>query len=258
MSEHTELKSIPNKDKRQIIMIYTCVFFLSAGILTCFMYLGKYSAGKEKKLTDSNSEKVANVQILSMEESVGIHDILKLENDFTATNQDGEEVTLQSLKGKVWVFAQFYGSCPECNKVNFDALSKLYKEHQNDPDFQIVTISVKKEEDGVSSMKNMANALSAKSDNWWFLTADIDAVNQFCIKNMLYLQFKENTDKVATGMEGEIFHDMGIAVFNANMIMKAKVDIFSPLKAGNTLGSELKAKQLGLEVAAALKALKEK
>ena len=87
--------------------------------------------------------------------------------------------------------------------------------------------------------------------------ADVDAVNKFCTENMMYAKFIENTNKEGDGMQGAIFHDMGMAVFNSDMIMKAKVDVFSPLEAGNILGSELEIKQLDLEIAAALKTLKE-
>jgi cytochrome oxidase Cu insertion factor (SCO1/SenC/PrrC family) len=258
MSEQPQHQLEQKSDKGKIVMIYVCVVIISIIIIACFTFLGKYSRGVNRDNTTSSSEKAINVQVLSMEESIGLNDILKLEQDFTATNQDGEEVNLLSLKGKVWVFAQFYGSCPECNKINFEILSELYEENKNNPDFQIVTVSIMKEANGVETMKTMAESRNAKTDNWWFLTADVDAVNKFCAENMLYSKFVENTNKKGSGMEGAIFHDMGIAVFNSDMIMKAKVDIFSPLNNDNKLGAELKTKQLRLEVAAALKALETK
>ncbi len=258
MSEQIEDKLEQNNEKGKIVMIYVGVAIISTIIIACFMFLGKYSRGVAVNDTNQDSIKAINIQVLSMEESVGLNDILKLEKDFTATNQDGEAVTLQSLKGKVWVFAQFYGSCPECNKVNLEILTDLYKKYQANPNFQIVTVSVMAEEDGVKSMKNMAEARNAETDKWWFLTADVDAVNKFCSENMLYAEFEENTNKEGDGMQGAILHDMGMAVFNSDMIMKAKVDVYSQIAAKNDLGAELKTKQLDLEVAAALKALETK
>ncbi|MFT5633346.1 MAG: cytochrome oxidase Cu insertion factor (SCO1/SenC/PrrC family) [Rubritalea sp.] len=257
MSEQVEDKSIQNGDKGKVVMIYVGVAIISAIIIACFMFLGKYSRGVAENNTSEDSRKAINIQVLSMEDSIGLNDILKLEQDFTATNQDGDAVTLQSLKGKVWVFAQFYGSCPECNKVNLEILTDVYKKYEKDPNFQIVTVSIMEEDDGVKSMKNMAEARNAETGKWWFLTADVDSVNKFCTENMMYAKFIENTNKEGDGMQGAIFHDMGMAVFNSDMIMKAKVDVFSPLEAGNILGSELEIKQLDLEIAAALKTLKE-
>lgn len=244
-------------DTKKIAMIYLVVAIICAIIISCFMFLGKYMRKAAEQTANDGEKSVVQVQVMSMEESIGLNDILRLEEDFTATNQDGEVVTLQSLKGKVWVFAQFYGSCPECNKVNFEILTGLYEKYKGDPNFQLVTVSVMEEEDGVKAMKNMADILKAETDKWWFLTADVNEVNEFCHDHMLYLKFEENTNKDGNGMEGAIFHDMGIAVFNADMIMKTKVDVYSQLQAKNDLGAELKKKELDLEVAAALEALNE-
>jgi cytochrome oxidase Cu insertion factor (SCO1/SenC/PrrC family) len=258
MSEKIKDNSIQNNDKGKIVMIYVCVAIISAVIIALFSFLGKHRSEADRAQTDASTEKAVNIQVISMEDSIGLYDIMKLEKDFTAKNQDGEEVNLQSLTGKVWVFAQFYGSCPECNKINLEILAELYEKHKDNPNFQIVTVSIMQEDDGVKSMKTMAESRKAETKNWWFLTADVHAVNEFCSKNMLYAEFKENTDKDASGMAGAIEHDMGIAVFNSEMIMKSKVDIFSPLKNKNKLGAELKTKQLNLEVEAALKLLETK
>ncbi len=256
MREIVEDKMNKSGDAKKIAMIYLVVAVLCAIIIGCFMFLGKYSRESAEKNTEAGSRNVVNVQVMSMEESVGLHDILKLEEDFSATNQDGELVNLQSLKGKVWVFAQFYGSCPECNKVNFTILRDLYEKYEGDSNFQLVTVSVMEEEDGVASMKSMAQALKAETDKWWFLTTDVDAVNEFCHDHMLYMKFEENTDKEGSGMKGAILHDMGISVFDSNMVMKTKSDVYAQLHAKNKVGAELKKKQLDLEVGAALDALK--
>ncbi len=255
MSETLENKGGQGSDTGKIVMIYVCVAVICAIIISCFMYLGRERDKLAVADTDKASERAVAMQLQLMKERVGIYDIVKLEKDFTAKNQNGEVVSLQSLRGKVWVFAQFYGSCPECNKVNFEILGDLYEKHKGNPNFRIVTMSIMKEDDGVASMKQMAEAQGVDSDGWWFLTADVDAVNEFCSENMKYVKFMENKDKSASGMQGAIFHDMGMAVFNADMIMKAKVDVFSPLNNKNTLLADLKTQQLDLEVKDALKSL---
>jgi len=252
MSDTTEDQLNKNGDTAKIVMIYSVVGVLCALIIGVSMWLGKRSkASAEADIR--RGENVVDGRVMSLEESIGLHDIIKLEKDFTATNQDGESVSLQSLEGKVWVFAQFYGSCPECNKVNFTILSDMYAKYKNDPNFQIVAVSVMQEADGVSAMKSMAETLQADTSNWWFLSADVNEVNDFCSENMLYARFEKNTNKEESGMQGAIFHDMGISVFNNEMIMKAKVDVFSVQQSGNTKGTELKKKQLDLEIADALK-----
>ncbi len=259
MSQNTEhQKQQPSRggDTGKIIMIYLIVAIICAILIAAFMFIGRRSKGEMASHTEKGSQKAIGIQVMSMEESIGLHDIVKLEDDLVATNQDGETVNLQSLKGKVWVFAQFYGSCPECNKINLGILTDLYEKYKSNPNFQIVTISVMEEIDGVKAMKSMAESRNAKSNNWWFLTADVDTINAFCSENMKYTKFQLNTNKAGEGgMQGEILHDMGMAVFNSEMVMKAKVDVYSQLAANNTVGAELKKKQLDLEIAAALKTI---
>lgn len=247
--------AVKKANKGKIIMIYVCVAIICSLLIAAFVFIGSKSQKKMSTNTERGSQKAIEIQVMSMEESIGLHDIVKLDKDLTATNQDGVEVNLQSLEGKVWVFAQFYGSCPECNKINLGILKDLYTKYKSNSNFHIVTISIMEEEDGVKSMQNMAQALSAESNNWWFLTGDVEEVNAFCSENMLYSKFQPNTNKEGEGMQGEILHDMGMAVFNPEMIMKAKVDVYSQLAANNTVGAELKKKQLDLEIAAALKTI---
>ena len=255
MSQQRENNEQAKADRKTIIMIYSVVAIICAIIITCFMWLGDKSRNAAENVAAKGERKAVDVQYLSMEESIGLNDIVKLEKDFVATNQDGVEVNFQSLKGKVWVFAQFYGSCPECNKVNFEILKDVYSKYKSNPHFQLVTISVMEEEDGVKAMKNMADLLKVDTARWWFLTADVAEVNKFCSDNMLYAKFVDNTDPDASGMKGAIFHDMGLSVFNGDMIMKAKVDIYSQLQVKNEVGAGLKKEQLDLEIAAALEAL---
>jgi len=253
MSDITEDSLNQKGDTAKIVMIYSVVAVLCVLIIAVSMWLGNRSKAAAEADISRGEQKAVEVRVMSMEENIGLHDIVKLEKDFTATNQDGEEVNLQSLTGKVWVFAQFYGSCPECNKVNFTILSDTYEKFKNDPNFQMVVVSVMEEADGVSAMKSMAQTLQADTSNWWFLTADVNEVNDFCSENMVYTRFEKNTNQDGSGMQGAIFHDMGISVFNNEMIMKTKVDIYSLEQAGNTQGAERKKKQLELEIVDALK-----
>jgi len=185
-----------------------------------------------------------------------------LVDDFTAVNQFGEEVTFQSLKGKTWVFAQFYGSCPECNSTNLAVLKELYEKYGENPDFQIVTISVKPEKDAVTLMKNMADHYAPGAKNWWFISADAAAVNQFCQDKMGYFAFKknENYGKAASAEEEtelEILHDMRISVFDGEMSQWAIVDVAAPMKANDTLALELAKKKVDLTIDWALNGEKE-
>ncbi len=248
-------------DKKKIVLFYVCIGVFSTLLITGFILLGELRTMKAEAGETNRQGLVKNVQVQGLEESIGQHKALDLVEDFTAVNQFGEEVTFQSLKGKVWVFAQFYGSCPECNSTNLAVLKDLFEKYKDNPDFQIVTISVKPEKDAVTLMKGLADHYAPGAKNWWFISADAKEVNEFCQKHMGYMAFRKNEDfgKVIEGVDStelEILHDMRISVFGAEMGQWAVVDIAAPMKSGDTLRTELARKKIDLEIKHALDKIK--
>ncbi len=247
--------------KKQIIIIYTVVALLAAGMLTWFLKLADHSEVRAKTTAAEGIAKAREQMKKTVVDSIGQIKLLDLTADMKAVNQLGKEVSMQDLKGKVWVFAQFYGSCPECNSTNLGVLKELYEKYKGNENFQIVTVSVKADEDAVTLMKNMADGYEADVKNWWFLSADVERVNEFCQKEMGYMKFAANKVKKNPGPEdmlGEINHDMRVAVFDADMGMWAHVDLFRPMKAHDTLGAELAHDKLFLTVEWCLKQLENK
>ncbi len=250
-TNQTDITLTKNASKKQIIVIYSGIALVIIVMFAYFVSLGKIS---EKRAIVVAAEGVANSRLQmkqTIADCIGKNKFFEMTGDIQAVNQLGEEVSMQDLKGKVWVFAQFYGSCPECNSTNLGVLKELYDKYKGDDDFQIVTVSVKADEDAVTLMKNMADGYEASAKNWWFLSADVDQVNVFCQKEMGYMKFEANKVKLnpePEDMLGEINHDMGIAVFDAEMGMWAKVDLFSPMKAEDKLEAELAKDKLFLTV----------
>ncbi len=248
-------------DKKKIVLFYVGIGVFAVLLITGFILLGELRTLKADKGEAKRQGIVKNVQIQLIEDGIGKNKALELTGDFTAVNQFGEEVTFQSLKGKVWVFAQFYGSCPECNSTNLAVLKELFEKYKDNPDFQIVTISVKPEKDAVKLMKGLADHYAPDSKNWWFISADAQEVNQFCQEHMGYMAFKKNKDfgKVIEGNDStalEILHDMRIAVFGAEMGQWAVVDIAAPMKDGDTLRTENARKKIDLTIKWALDQIK--
>jgi protein SCO1 len=99
-----------------------------------------------------------------------------IEKDLAATNQAGENVKLSDLRGKVWVVAEFFAVCPHCAVRNGAELRGIYDEFKDDPDFQMVCISVDPETDNAERLKEYAKALGAEPDDWWFLNAGDEKV----------------------------------------------------------------------------------
>jgi protein SCO1/2 len=158
--------------------------------------------------------------------------LITLEKDLVLKRQDGKEVKISELKGKVWAFAQFYASCPMCAKRNSQGLKDLYEKYKGNPDFVLVCITVNPETDGVEQMLSYAEGLAADSSNWWFLTGDAKALKDYMINEMKYQEIVKREDPEEAVRLGEYEHDMSIAVYDRNLSMIKRHDLYNARKKG--------------------------
>ncbi|MEJ6701404.1 MAG: SCO family protein [Akkermansiaceae bacterium] len=158
--------------------------------------------------------------------------LITLEKDLVLKRQDGKEVKISELKGKVWAFAQFYASCPMCAKRNSQGLKDLYEKYKGNPDFVLVCITVNPETDGVEQMLSYAEGLAADSSNWWFLTGDAKALKDYMINEMKYQEIVKREDPEEAARLGEYEHDMSIAVYDRNLSMIKRHDLYNARKKG--------------------------
>lgn len=147
----------------------------------------------------------------------------EIENDLQATNQEGREVRLSDLKGKVWLAAEFFAVCPHCAVRNGEELHKIYAEFKDHPDFHIVCISVDPENDDVAKLKDYSTALNADSSKWWFLNAgDIDKTHEYLEKELKFFGVRERTDPADIEANGRFSHDLGFLLVDRNFRVVGK------------------------------------
>ena len=199
-------------DKTKIIFIYIGVAVISVIILfTAWTFRGKPIKPPEKPYYAREGS---------------LAPMLKLKKDLILTNQDGQEVKISDLQGKVWAFAQFYASCPMCVERNSQGLKTLYEAFKDDPDFHLVCITVSPQTDGVKEMKSYAEAIGADTSNWWFLTGDAESLKEYMISEMKYQPIikRKNPEEAAT--KGIYAHDMAIAIYNRDLSMIQRQDLY--------------------------------
>jgi protein SCO1/2 len=89
---------------------------------------------------------------------------------FTLTNQLGEVVTLQNLKGKVWVADIIFALCPgPCPKMT-EEMSKLQTAFDAKQPLRFVTLTTHPEHDTPEVLKSYSEKFSADPARWVFLT----------------------------------------------------------------------------------------
>jgi protein SCO1/2 len=94
-------------------------------------------------------------------------------SNFSFTNQLGQTVYANDLKGKILVVNYFFTHCPNpC-----PTLTKNMKKMQDaflktDSLVHFISFSVDPERDSVQVLKNYADKYKVLHNNWWFLTGD--------------------------------------------------------------------------------------
>ena len=112
---------------------------------------------------------------------------------FSFTNQDGQQVTQQSVEGKVYVAEYFFTTCKGiCPKLNTN-MKEISREYKDEPGFLILSHTVDPETDSVARMKRYADSLGADPKTWWFLTGRKDSLYAMA-RNSYLLDDPKNND----------------------------------------------------------------
>lgn len=105
-------------------------------------------------------------------------DLLKFEKvpGFEFTDQNGQKVNNNTLKGKVYVLEFFFTSCPTiCPKMH-QSLLNIQNAYYGNPEFGIVSITIDPKHDTPEKLKEYAKDHNVTLKNWFFLTGDKDTI----------------------------------------------------------------------------------
>lgn len=211
-------------DKGKITLIYVSVAVISVLILATTLFI--------------RSQQIKPVHGKYYSNTSELEPVLTLEKDLALVNQDGKEVKISDLKGKVWAFAQFYATCPMCAKRNAQGLTELYKTFKDQEDFQLVCITVNPDEDTPEKMKSYANSLGADTSNWWFLTGEPQQLRDYMVEEMKYAPIIEREDPEEAAAKGKLAHNMAITIYDRNMSMIGSRDLYSARQLGDAVYEE--------------------
>lgn len=98
------------------------------------------------------------------------------------TNQLGEQVSLDDLKGKIIVLDFFFTHCPTICPQLAKSMKKLQNSFpNNDSIVQFVSISIDPKHDSVEQLKKWAQRFDVNPDSWWLLTGNRDSIYNFAL-----------------------------------------------------------------------------
>ncbi|MBK6985217.1 MAG: SCO family protein [Bacteroidetes bacterium] len=91
---------------------------------------------------------------------------------FLFINQYGENVTEETVKGKIYVTDFFFTTCQSICPIMSTELERVYKQFANRNDVLILSHTVSPEEDSVNVLMDYATLHGVKDKRWLFLTGD--------------------------------------------------------------------------------------
>ncbi len=95
--------------------------------------------------------------------------------EFSLTDQDGETVTNEDLRGKVWVVDFIFTSCPDVCPVLTTQMANLHRRIDSD-DVRFVSVSVDPAHDTPERLREYAARYRADTSRWSFLTGDPESM----------------------------------------------------------------------------------
>lgn len=119
--------------------------------------------------------------------------------EFTATDQTGNNVNLEQLKGKVWVADFIFTNCTSvCSPMTVQMAQLQKKIKEKGLDVSLVSFSVDPARDTPEAMKSYGEDFDANFTNWLFLTGysseDIVRFSKESFKSPII--FEPGTDQV--------------------------------------------------------------
>lgn len=129
-----------------------------------------------------------------------------------ATNRTGEDVSLEALKGKVWLCSYIFTDCPaQCLGIAAE-MKRVYEEFGNNDRFHLVSVSVNPEGDTPEKMDAFVKQHGVDVPQWWFLTGNEERIHQYMSRYFKFSRVEENTDPQVIATQGQFSHDAHVAL----------------------------------------------
>lgn len=105
--------------------------------------------------------------------------------NITFTNQLGDTVSLDDIKGKVIVIDFFFTRCPTICPRLARSMKKLQHSFLKNPDIvQFISISVDPEHDSILQLRQFADRFNINHDTWWLVTGNKKEIYDFAIQEL--------------------------------------------------------------------------
>lgn len=121
--------------------------------------------------------------------------------EFSFVNQDGQKVTNQTVKGKIWVAEYFFTTCQSICPIMNQEMNRVQKAFQGDSDVKILSFTVDPDMDTPEQLKKYAKEHSYVQGQWHFLTGKKEELYRFARESVFVLSPAEAENKGDAGSD---------------------------------------------------------
>ena len=112
--------------------------------------------------------------------------------DFSLTNQNGETITQQDYKDKIYVADFFFTTCQTICPIMTKNMGEVQKQFITDDEVMMLSHTVTPEIDSVAQLKRYAKEKGVNASKWNLVTGDKKQIYELARKS--YLAVKDNGD----------------------------------------------------------------
>jgi protein SCO1 len=131
---------------------------------------------------------------------------------FSFTNQDWKQVTMEDVKGKVYVAEFFFTTCPGICPVMNNNMRKVYDRYKDEKDFLILSHTSDPDTDIPPQLKHYSDSMGVNTQRWIFLTGRKDSLYRWARESYTIDDPKNNF----TSIEDDFLHSQFWALVNKN------------------------------------------
>ncbi|MBB6611747.1 SCO family protein [Pontibacter sp. Tf4] len=108
--------------------------------------------------------------------------------DFAFVDQDSQQVTQETVAGKIYVTDFFFTTCPSiCPKMKSQML-RVYEKYKDNPNVVLLSHTIDPAHDTVAVLKDYAERMNVTSGKWHFLTGDRDKIYDMALQYFVGVQ----------------------------------------------------------------------
>ena len=141
---------------------------------------------------------------------------------FSFQDQDGNTVTQEDVRGKVYVVEYFFTTCGTiCPKMN-KQMQRVHKAYKGNKNVNILSFAVDPKTDTVEQMKRYATQHGADASQWHFLTGNKDSLYRLARTSFFVLKPAEAENQGDVG--SDFIHTNNFVLVDKQMRIRGYYD----------------------------------